>query len=271
MLFLYSQRHFVVVPELIVIRKRTQSFLQYAKSMKALLVTILFVGISTVPLQAGWLTYRSTNDFSGVEITDCSTSAFGKLTIPDSVNGKPVTGIRGWAFYFCTNLTEVNIPDSVTTIGPGAFSYCTSLVNVNIPSEVTVISNSTFSDCLSLESILIPSHITSIEAYAFQGCTNLEEVNIPAGVTNVGKFAFQGCSSLTSIYVESDNSHFSSNDGVLFNKPATDLIQYPMGLIGPYTLPESVINIIDGAFDQCSRITSVTLPSGIENIGHGAF
>jgi hypothetical protein len=84
--------------------------------------------------------------------------------------------INGTAFYGCSGLTSVNIPDSVTKIG-----------------------NSTFNGCSGLTSVTIPNSLTSIGTYAFGGCSRLTSINIPDLVTEIGMWAFGGCSSLTSV------------------------------------------------------------------------
>ncbi|MBE5747485.1 MAG: leucine-rich repeat domain-containing protein [Clostridiales bacterium] len=84
------------------------------------------------------------------------------------------------AFYGCSSLTEIVIPEGVTSIGDGAFRGCTSLT-----------------------SVVIPERVTSIGGYAFYGCSSLTEIVIPEGVTNIGDYAVYGCTNLT-IYCEAE-------------------------------------------------------------------
>ena len=117
-----------------------------------------------------------------------------ELTIPDNV-----TTIGDYAFSRCESLTSVVIHDNVTAIGEGAFDGCSSLSSIDIPDGVTEICDETFSGCGSLTRINIPDGVTSIGDSAFSGCSSLTSIDIPDGVTSIGEWAFCGCSSLTSI------------------------------------------------------------------------
>ena len=120
---------------------------------------------------------------------------------------------------------------------------------------------------------------TSIGEVAFWGCSGLASVTIPNSVTCIGEGAFSccgngafsGCISLTSINVASDNSNYCSVDGVLFNKDKRTLIQYPGGKQGAYIIPDSVTNIGDYAFRECSGLTSIVIPNSVTSIGDSAF
>ena len=99
-------------------------------------------------------------------------------------------------FSFCSSLTSVTIPNSVTTIGGSAFSGCSALTSVNIPNSVTTTGGSAFSGCSALTSVNIPNSVTKIGDYAFYFCSALTSVTIPNSVTEIGDGAFAYCSSL---------------------------------------------------------------------------
>lgn len=98
-------------------------------------------------------------------------------------------------------VTDLTIPDGVTSIGDGAFIGCSYLSNVTIPEGVTTIGELTFRDCSGLTSISLPTSLNSIGTYAFQNCSSLTSINIPEGVTSIGEWTFADCSSLTSITI----------------------------------------------------------------------
>ena len=112
-----------------------------------------------------------------------------------------MTSIGDNAFWGCSRLTSINIPEGVTSIGEGAFGACHSLTSITIPEGVTSFEMNVFYSCNSLTTIIFPenSQLTSIGYYAFSGCSSLTSITIPEGVTGIEKEAFYNCSSLTTI------------------------------------------------------------------------
>lgn len=144
-------------------------------------------------------------------------------TYDDGTNGEhPVVGIDERVFSGCKRLTNITIPDSVTSIGVYAFSGCDSLKGVTIGNSVTSIGEGVFNWCSSLISITIGSGVTTIGNGAFSNCRSLTSVTIPTGVTSIGAAAFYNCSKLMIIYyggtteewdkitIGSDNSYLTS-------------------------------------------------------------
>ena len=168
-------------------------------------------------------------------------SSLTSITIPNSV-----TSIGDHAFYGCSSLTGITIPNSVTSIGSSAFSGCRSLTSITIPDSVTSIGSSAFSYCRSLTSITIPDSVTSIGDWAFSYCDSLTSITISNSVTRIGDYAFRDCSSLTSITIP--NSVTSIGDYAFSGCRSLTSIM----------IPDSVTSIANYAFDWCSRLTSIT-------------
>ena len=218
------------------------------------------------------LSFTLNDDGESYSVTDCGRLISGELIIPSEFNGKPVTGIGEEAFYDCTYLTSVTIPERVTTIGGSAFRDCTELESVTIGDNVEEIGEYAFSNCEKLTSVTIPDSVTAIGEYAFFHCEKLTSVTIPKNVTTIGTCAFDGCAALTSINVDGANTKYLSVDGVLFNKDKTELIYYPLGKTETsYTVPESVTTIGEYAFKDCTALTSVTIGKGVTDIDVSAF
>ncbi len=192
-----------------------------------------------------------------------STAYTGSITIPSTFTYNSttysVTSIGSDAFYDCSGLTSITIPNSVTSIGGGAFSGCSGLTSITIPNSVTSIGSSAFYGCTGLTSITIPESVTSIGSSAFSSCSGLTSVTIPESVTFIASYAFSGCSSLTSVTIPNSvtSIHYSTFSGC-------------SGLTS-VTIPNSVTSIGDCAFSDCSGLTSITIPNSVTSIGSQTF
>ena len=170
------------------------------------------------------------------------------------------------------SIKKVIIEEGVTSIGYMAFNSCSSLTSVEIPEGVTSIGYGAFDGCSSLTNIEIPEGVTSIGGCAFYFCSSLTSIEIPSSVTSIGDWAFNYCTSLTNIIVDNDNNAYCSENGVLFNKDKTQLIEYPEGKTDTeYIITEGVTSIENNAFYRCSSLTSIEIPSSVTSIGFYAF
>ena len=224
--------------------------------------------------QGTTLYYNITSDNTVDVAGDNSVS--GAVVIPSSVtnNGTTysVTSIGYSAFYSCSGLTSITIPNSVTSIGKWAFQSCSSLTSVTIPNSVTSIGNGAFRDCSGLTSVTLPNNAT-IHSKAFIGAgakTTIDSVIYCSDTLIVGNYTLIGTGFLT--FYLNGNSYFPSNNAVVF-----DCYESKSGdLIIPSTISYngttySVTSIGDRAFYYCSGLTSVTIPNGVTSIGESAF
>lgn len=116
-----------------------------------------------------------------------------------------------------------------------------------------------------------PYTITSIREDDYKEYINITSIKVPYSVTSIGKCTFLNYSSLLSINVDANNKHYSSIDGVLYNKTKTDLISCPLGKKGDIVIPNSVTSIGDCAFAFCIGLTAITIPDCVTSIGYMAF
>ncbi len=204
------------------------------------------------------------------------------LVIPNDV-----TSIGDYAFSDCSGLTSVAIPNSVTTIGKDAFSGCSGLTSVDI-SDLTAWCNIKFSGYESnplyyahhlyingneITNLVIPNDVTSIGIYAFYGCSGLTSVTIPNSVTSIGYSAFRDCSGLTAVNI----SDLTVWCNIIFDGYNSNPLCYAHHLyingneITNLVIPNDVTSIGSYAFDGCSGLTAVTIPNSVTSISQSAF
>lgn len=163
-----------------------------------------------------------------------------------------------------------SIPNGVSCIGGHAFDDCIKLTSIDIPGSVKSIGGYAFYECKGLSNINISDGVEEIELRAFDGVENCEKLYIPKSVRDIGSYAFDYVGKLKEFIVSEDNMHYSSENGVLFNKNKTELIKCPRGKTGTYTIPNSVEYLTKSAFSYCS-LDSINLPSNLESIEDDVF
>jgi len=168
-------------------------------------------------------------------------------------------------------INNVVIENGVTSIGIDAFVFCSDLSSVTISNSVITIGASAFGHCRSLTSVSLGNSITNIGIHAFTSC-DLRSVTIPASVISIGHKAFTYNYNLPSIEVDEGNDLYTSVDGVLFSKDKSTLVQYPAGKQDAgYIIPESVTTLMEGSFESCNTLVSVTIPNTVISIESHVF
>jgi hypothetical protein len=170
----------------------------------------------------------------------------------------------------------------IANINPGAFigSLLTSILvgtgNIHFSSANGMLFNANQTTLVQCPvgvsgAVGFPATVTSLDFDSLEYCKNITRVSIPASVTSIGGNAFYDCSSVKSFTVDTNNSKFSSLNGVLFNKAQTSLIFYPLAVPGIYSVPTGVTTIGSGAFGDSPALTGIIMPDSVTTIGSGAF
>ncbi|MBR3656069.1 MAG: leucine-rich repeat domain-containing protein [Prevotella sp.] len=225
--------------------------------------------------------------YKGSYAIDYSNEYSGVVVIPESVEyeGKTysVTSIGSDAFYGCSGLTSVTIPNSVTSIDFSAFEDCSSLTSLTIPNSVNSIGSNAFKNTVWYNNqpdgliyagkvaykykgemsantvITLEDGTLGITSYAFSGCSGLTSVTIPNSMTSIGECAFANCSGLTSVTIPNSVTSI----GPRAFEGCSSLISV--------IIPNSVTSIGYSAFSGCSGLTSLTIPNSVNSIGSNAF
>lgn len=178
----------------------------------------------------------------------------GHYPVPGSV-----THIEDYAFYRCSELTEITLTDCVVSIGAYGFFNCLTLTAIEIPESVTHIGAYAFAACQDLTTVTIPKGITELPAGLFSDAFGLKTVFLPEGMTKIGGDAFYGCRNLQQIQIPHSVTHIGENAFRACNKLQT------------VTIPEGVTVIGSYAFYGCNGLTRVSIPNSIQRVGFHAF
>lgn len=187
----------------------------------------------------------------------------------------------GYSAFAGCGFAEVAIPNKIEKINGYTFAGCRNLTNVILPDSLKIIDYSAFEGCTSLISLKIPDGVESIAVGAFNGCASILKVEIGSGLKWIGdkyetglQTVFNECEALKEIHVSKENKYFSSDEnGILFNKDKTRLIQYPRGNTNNnyYETPQNVAIIGEHAFYGNNNLNKIILANGVQEVEYGAF
>jgi hypothetical protein len=225
------------------------------------------------------------------------------IRLPSSLNS-----IGGNAFQGCVSLMSITLPNALVDIESSTFEGCRSLLGISFPDTLANIRSNAFKGCVKLANITLPSSLNWIGDNAFEGCTSLTSITLPDETNAIGWDTFKGCDNLVTINlgvdfegigygydedgyygdseelseqlaelpklaninVSAKNEDFTSVEGVLYSKDKTELISFPAGRTGNFTIPSHVKEIGQFAFSN-SKLTSITIPETVTYIAEDTF
>jgi len=188
-------------------------------------------------------------------------------------------------FYMAENLEDVELLDTMTSIGASAFYDCISLTEISLPNSITEIGRSAFYESTSLASIVIPDSVVSIDSYAFEGCTSLSNVTLSKNLKNIGMRVFENCMELEEIEIpKSLTSAYGSNTGGAFGYSGIKRVTFEAGTtevasnlfwsafeLEEVELLDTMTSIGNNAFLDCTKLSEIIIPESITEIGSSAF
>ncbi|MBR3843996.1 MAG: leucine-rich repeat protein, partial [Clostridia bacterium] len=179
------------------------------------------------------------------------------VTLPTTYNDIAVVGVADNAFAGNTEITGVDIPEGIESIGANAFAGCIGLTQVVLPDSVTILGASVFENCTGLWDVILSQGLEAIADSAFEGCTALAGITIPNGITTLGASAFKGCTTLSEVTLS--QALTVVGDSTFAGCTA----------LAGIALPDTLTTLGDGVFSGCTMLTSITLPEGATILGTG--
>lgn len=213
----------------------------------------------------------------------------GKLVIPATYDGIPITRVVTEGFAECKNLTGVVLSSNISEILSRAFADCSALIRVLCPSAAELNSGA-FTRCTALQRIILPSKLEELSTFIFEGCTSLTDISLPEGLKEIYSSAFgyctalkkleipasveyvsplflQGSSAMESLTVAEGNQTYRSEGNCIIRREDDALVAGCRAS----TIPESVKSIGNDAFCFCYGLTEITIPGNVVKIGQSAF
>ncbi len=271
----------------------------YPKIALRTLLLLLFLAPAKLSLAINFMvdgiSYNTKSD-NTVEVTSKGYMGYsGNIIIPNHVSYDgityTVTHIGYEAFCGCSDITSIELPNTIISLDERSFSGCTGLTTIELPNSLETIGASCFYRCTNLTNIEIPNSVTAIAEDAFWECSSLSSARIGSSVSEIGRKIFNECYQLAAITVDENNQHYDSrqNCNAIIEKASNKLIEGCMNsfipnsieVIGRYAfsycnlssiiIPNSVTVIEEMAFFKCNLLTEITIPESVREIGMSAF
>ena len=200
-------------------------------------------------------------------------NVWGGFDVQEIPEGTLSTGLH-WQYIPSSHSLSItgtgNMPD-FNGINQPWNAFQDEIETVTIGAGVTSVGKKAFTYCLALTDVTLPDGLKTLGVAAFSGCSALTSIELPAALETIRTNALNA-GGLTEIKVQTGNTHFEAEGGVLYNKGQTALLRYPRKKPGTtFAVPASVTTIEAYAFSECTALESVTLPDALETIGEGAF
>ena len=232
-------------------------------------ITVPFVGMGyDVNTFDGTLTNNFNTDYVFGHIFSIDANPNNASVLPRFLKTVTITGdydIIDKAFINCESLTDINIPSTVKNIGVEAFRNCRKLKNFTVPTSLEHIGASAFENCAALTSFVLPSTVKELSESVFSSCSQLTELDI-TNITYIGKYALYNCAKLE-VVISGSNDYYEVVDSILYKKGQTEIIRYPSALEhASFTIPSTVKVVCEGAFQNCSNLTTLIIPATVEQI-----
>ncbi len=218
-----------------------------------------------------------------------------EYSVPESIDGIPVTKVGYSAFDGNTELTKITLPDTITEFRPYAFNDCTKLSEINFPKNLSIIDIYAFSDCASLKTVKLPEALKTIRRHAFLRCKALDELHINKALETIELDAFKNCGRISSLHLadtaswcgvsieDHETNPIAISDSIFINGELTDTLIiegvevisnfafYKLSGIKTIIIGEGVTTIGASAFSNCKSVEKIYLSDSVERIETSAF
>jgi hypothetical protein len=196
-----------------------------------------------------------------------------QMNVSGPIDSKDLTVLREMATK--GKLSVLNLENAkLSKLADAEFKGCSQLISLKLPTTIRSMGNEALADCSSLTEFALPDSLEEIMGSALNNCSALTTLNIPATlVRGLGYITFcSGCSKLSQFVVDENNPVYSSLDGVLYNKDKTIIIRYPSGKKASlFSSPNTVVEIGNGAFEQCVSLSNIILTESLKVVRNFAF